>query len=180
MPKTQSVIKNHRLLWWHGIALTVFFLDQITKAWAVHALAGQHVIRVFSWFNLSLAFNQGAAFSFLADGSGWQRGFLIAFALFMMGLLIWWLQAALKRTQSAVCVITGLGLLFGGALGNLIDRFQTGRVVDFIQWYYQDWYWPTFNIADMAICVGIVCLALDIRQADIIEKNNKAITPEKS
>lgn len=163
MSKAQSAIKNHRLLWWHGIALTVFFLDQISKAWAVQALAGHHAIRVFSGFNLSLAFNQGAAFSLLADGSGWQRGFLIVFAFAMMGFLLWWLQAALKRSQPAAGVIAGLGLLFGGALGNLIDRFQTGHVVDFIQWHYQDWYWPTFNIADVAICVGVVFLALDTR-----------------
>jgi len=166
MPKIRVIINNHRLLWWHGIALTVFFLDQISKAWAVHALAGHHVIRVFPGFNLTLAFNKGAAFSFLADGAGWQRGFLIGFAVAMMGFLLWWLRAALKRPQSAASVIAGLGLLFGGALGNLIDRFDIGHVVDFIQWYYQDWYWPTFNVADMAICMGIALLAFDLRHKD--------------
>lgn len=166
MPKAQAVIKNHRLLWWHGIALTVFFVDQLSKAWAVHALSLRPTIPVFPGFNLTLAFNKGAAFSFLAEGAGWQRGFLIGFALVMMGFLLWWLQAVLKRPQSAIAAITGLGLLFGGALGNLLDRFDTGRVVDFIQWYYQEWYWPTFNVADMAICAGIALLAFDVGRGE--------------
>ncbi|MEY3182171.1 MAG: hypothetical protein RLZ35_156 [Pseudomonadota bacterium] len=166
MPKITTAIANRRLLWWHMIALMVFFIDQMTKTWAVHALSVKGVVSVFPGFNFSLAFNQGAAFSMLADGAAWQRMVLIAFAVVMMGVLLWWLHSVLTKEQSVTRVIIGLGLLFGGALGNLLDRIETGRVVDFIQWYYKSWYWPTFNVADMAICVGIGLLALDIAKAE--------------
>jgi signal peptidase II len=154
-----AVQRNRRLMGWYGVALTVFFVDQISKIWAIQALTYARVVPVFQGFNLSLAFNEGAAFSFLADASGWQRRFFIGFAIVMMGLLLYWLKSALKCSKPALIVITGLGLVFGGALGNLVDRFQMGRVIDFIQWYYQDWYWPTFNVADAAICVGTILLA---------------------
>ncbi|MDG4604451.1 MAG: signal peptidase II, partial [Candidatus Contendobacter sp.] len=109
-------------------------------------------------FNLLLTYNTGAAFSFLADAGGWQRWFFLGLGLMVsIGLLIWLgrLKPAEKRLAAA------LALILGGAVGNLIDRIWLGQVIDFIQLYYDRWYWPAFNIADSAITLGAVLLVLD-------------------
>src|SRR5258708_752032 len=107
-----ATMANRRLIAWHVIALSVFGFDQISKAWAVHALQFRDAIVVFPGFDLTLAFNRGAAFSFLSGGDGWQRGFLIGFAVVMMGLLVAWLRTVLKRPEPSALLITGLGLVF--------------------------------------------------------------------
>lgn len=139
---------------WQWAAFLVFVLDQTSKACAQWVLDVNDTLPVVKGFNLVLAFNSGAAFSFLADASGWQRGFLIGFALVMLCGILIWLRTLLRDPQASCIEGLSLALIFGGALGNLMDRTLTGKVVDFIQLYYQDWYWPAFNIADTAICVG--------------------------
>ena len=102
-------------------------------------------------------YNEGAAFSFLSDAGGWQRWFLSALSLIISAIFVVWIYR-LKNKQPGLSV--ALSLILGGAIGNLIDRIATGRVVDFIQWYYADYYWPAFNTADSAICVGAVLLLI--------------------
>ena len=114
--------------------------------------------RITSWFDLMLAHNTGAAFSFLASAGGWQRWFLAGVALVVSVVVSVWLTR-LKHTEQMLGI--ALGLVLGGGLGNLIDRVSLGYVVDFISWHYNDWYWPAFNIADSAICVGAVLLVWD-------------------
>jgi signal peptidase II len=109
---------------------------------------------IFPGFDLELRFNHGAAFSFLADETGWQRWFFVVFAIAVSIMLYFWLRR-LPRSQKIEGI--GLSLMLGGALGNLVDRIFFGYVIDFISVYIQkpNWTWPAFNIADSAICVGV-------------------------
>ncbi len=144
-----------RLFW---IPVVVFALDQATKLLALEILAGSP-IDILPFFNLTLTFNTGAAFGFLNDASGWQNWFFIAVALIVSGVII-----AMVRKLSAEELQTAVALLLilGGALGNAFDRIRIGRVVDFLHVYYQSWSFPVFNIADSAITIGAILLALDV------------------
>ena len=143
---------------WLALALLVVVLDQLTKALANHLLTYAEPLAVFPSFNLTLLYNPGAAFSFLSDASGWQRWFFVAISTVATVLLIFWLKR-LKPGQ--VLLSVALALVLGGAVGNLVDRLWFGYVVDFIQVYYHEYYWPAFNIADSAISVGAVLLIWD-------------------
>lgn len=143
---------------WLGISAGVVALDQLTKWLAEQWLVFQQPVPVMPSFNLTLMYNTGAAFSFLATASGWQRWFFSLLALTVSGVLVVWLSR-LKAGQGRLGL--ALALILGGAVGNLIDRLLHGHVIDFIQLYYQQWYWPAFNIADSAITVGAVLLVLD-------------------
>lgn len=145
---------------WVGfvLAVVVIGLDQYTKALASAELQYRVPVEITSWFDLMLAHNTGAAFSFLASAGGWQRWFLAGVALVVSVVVGVWLTR-LKRSEQLLGI--ALGLVLGGGLGNLIDRVSLGYVVDFISWHYNDWYWPAFNIADSAICVGAVLLVWD-------------------
>ena len=145
---------------WMGfvLAAVVIGLDQYTKALASAELQYRVPVEITSWFDLMLAHNTGAAFSFLASAGGWQRWFLAGVALVVSVVVGVWLTR-LKRSEQLLGI--ALGLVLGGGLGNLIDRVSLGYVVDFISWHYNDWYWPAFNIADSAICVGAVLLVWD-------------------
>ena len=113
---------------------------------------------MFSWFNLTLQHNTGAAFSFLSDAGGWQRYFFSGIAVVIsVALVIWLYRLPAKQWLLAL----SLGLILGGALGNLWDRLVLGYVVDFISVHYRGWYFPAFNIADSAITVGAGCMLLD-------------------
>jgi len=153
---------RRQLACWQWTAFTVFVIDQLSKAAAEWMLDVDDAVSVMPGFNVALSFNKGAAFSFLADASGWQRGFLSGFAVVVLGGIVLWLRSVLNQARASKTTYKieslSLALVFGGAVGNLADRLATGKVIDFIQWYYQDWYWPTFNIADAAICVGTVGL----------------------
>jgi signal peptidase II len=105
---------------------------------------------VLPFLNWLLLFNPGAAFSFLAQGSGWQRWFFTALGLVASAYIVWLLRKSLG--DKLLC--WALSLILGGALGNVLDRIMYGAVVDFIDLYYANWHWPAFNIADSAICVG--------------------------
>ena len=145
---------------WVGfvLAAVVIGLDQYTKALASAELQYRVPVEITAWFDLMLAHNTGAAFSFLASAGGWQRWFLAGVALVVSVVVSVWLTR-LKQSEQVLGI--ALGLVLGGGLGNLIDRVSLGYVVDFISWHYNDWYWPAFNIADSAICVGAVLLVWD-------------------
>lgn len=151
-------------LWqWYALALLVLAFDQLSKLKALELLAYSQPVRVFDWFNFTLHFNQGAAFSFLSNAGGWQRWFFSALAIIVALVLVFWLRS-LGRRQWPLAL--GLSLVLGGALGNLVDRLRFGYVVDFISVHYQSWYFPTFNIADAAISVGAAWIILDSLRGD--------------
>lgn len=143
---------------WLALALLVVVLDQLTKYLADSLLIYGQPLVVLPSFNLTLLYNRGAAFSFLSDASGWQRWFFVVVSITASVLLTLWLRH-LKPGQ--VLLAAALALVLGGAVGNLIDRLWFGHVIDFIQVYYQEYYWPAFNIADSAISVGAVLLIWD-------------------
>lgn len=141
------------MLKWLWLSASVVVLDQLTK-WLAEALLVIHEpVPVLAFFNLTLMYNPGAAFSFLADAGGWQRWFFLILSVVVSSILIIWMSR-LKRHEFRLAV--ALALIVGGAIGNLIDRVLYGHVIDFIQLYYEGWYWPAFNIADSAITVGAV------------------------
>lgn len=143
---------------WLLLALGVIVLDQVSKqAILAKFTYGEQLTIIPGFFNLTLAFNPGAAFSFLADAGGWQRHFFTLLAFAISGGIIW----LLKKHADEPRFCLQLALILGGALGNAIDRLIYGHVVDFIQVYYQQWYYPAFNIADSAICVGVGLMLLD-------------------
>ncbi|UGB44392.1 signal peptidase II [Frateuria edaphi] len=144
---------------WLLLSLLVIGLDQLTKIWALHALqpAGMPHPVIPGFLNWTLAFNTGAAFSFLAQGDGWQRWFFVVLALVISGALVVWLARTARRDWRTALP---LALIVGGALGNLIDRLHAAQVTDFIQVYYQQWSYPVFNVADCGISVGAVLLIL--------------------
>lgn len=135
----------------YGIAIVIVVLDQITKIAADRALELHESIPVLPVFNIALAYNYGAAFSFLNIPGGMQRWFFTAISLIASIFLIVWLY---KLTQREKWLALAFSLILGGAVGNLIDRAFHGYVVDFIQVYYDKYYFPTFNIADSAIFCG--------------------------
>ncbi len=143
---------------WLLLSAVVVALDLWTKSLASEHLVMHRPMPVFPGFNLTLMHNEGAAFSFLSTAGGWQRWFFAIIAAVVSVVIVAWL-ARLKPGQRGLAL--ALALILGGALGNLWDRLTLGYVVDFIQVYYRQWYWPTFNIADSAITVGAVMLVLD-------------------
>ncbi|MCF6235731.1 MAG: signal peptidase II [Gammaproteobacteria bacterium] len=149
--------KNSGLVWlW--LTIIIVILDQWTKFLAEANLIYLEQVPIVPSFNLMLAYNKGAAFSFLSDAGGWQRWFFTTITLIVSVAIIYWLYT-LKFSQKWLAI--ALALILGGAIGNVWDRIQLGHVVDFVQLYYQSWYWPAFNIADAAICVGAVMLIID-------------------
>lgn len=142
---------------WVSIAVVIAVLDQITKEIILGRFAEGESVPVTSFFSLVLAFNTGAAFSFLADAGGWQRIFFIVIAATAVVVILWLLQ---KHSAEPVFCL-GLSLILGGAIGNLWDRVWLGKVVDFLLFFYRDWHWPAFNVADSAITVGAVILIVD-------------------
>lgn len=147
-----------RYLLWLALAALIVGLDYATKHLASQTLELYHPIPLASWLNLTLAHNEGAAFSFLAGAGGWQRWFFAGVAgVIALVLLVWlWRLPVYARLLPA-----SLALILGGAVGNLIDRVRYGYVVDFIDVHYAGWHWPAFNVADSAITIGIVLLLLE-------------------
>jgi len=143
---------------WLGVSVVVIVLDQLTKYLAEARLTYAEPLAVLPSFNLTLAYNRGAAFSFLDDAGGWQRWFFVSVSVLASVALVFWLRK-LKPHQWPLAL--ALSLVLGGAVGNLIDRLWLGHVVDFIQLYYRNFYWPAFNIADSAITAGAVLLVWD-------------------
>jgi len=142
---------------WLVLSAIVVALDQLTKYAVSVTLSPREVIEVTSFFNLVLAHNRGAAFSFLAGASGWQREFFIAVALAASVWIVW----LLRRYPRQTLFCTALALVLGGAIGNIIDRIMLGAVVDFLDFHAYGYHWPAFNVADSAITCGAVLLIWD-------------------
>lgn len=156
MPNSQQ---SRSALIWLWLALAVFVLDIATKQLAEMMLTYGRPVYLLPVLDFTLLYNRGAAFSFLADESGWQRWFFTAVSLGMSVMLIVWLKR-LPRTQ--IWMPVALALILGGALGNLFDRLVYGHVIDFISVHWDRSYFPAFNLADSAITVGAVMMALDV------------------
>lgn len=146
------------MLKWLWLSLIVIGLDQYAKYIASTELQYNVPVEVMPSFNWLLAHNTGAAFSFLSDASGWQRWFFVILTIVVGGMIIVWLR---KLTAGQGWLAAALALILGGAVGNVIDRLWHGYVIDFIQWYYGSYYWPSFNIADSAIMLGAAILIID-------------------
>ena len=142
---------------WFAGAAAIVAADQLTKAIILARLAPGERLEVTGFFNLVLAFNKGAAFSLLAQAPGWQTPVLVAIALAAAAIL----SALIVRNLHKRLLCTGLALVLGGALGNLVDRLRLGHVVDFIDLHAAGWHWPAFNVADSGITVGALLLILD-------------------
>jgi signal peptidase II len=144
---------------WLPLSLLVIVADRVVKLWITHHFAPAERVHVLKVLDIILTYNTGAAFSFLADASGWQRWLFVLLALGVSAALIVWM----RRLNAGVhgLLACGLALIVGGALGNMIDRLTTGRVVDFIHVHWGRAYFPAFNIADSAITIGAALLLLD-------------------
>jgi len=155
MPANKSPVSA--LLPWLGIALVVILLDQLTKTLILRSFALGDSVHVTSFFNVVRVHNTGAAFSFLAGASGWQRWFFVGLGVVAAGFIVWMLRSHSQQKLFA----WALALILGGALGNVIDRLMHGYVVDFIQVHWDGKAFPSFNLADSAITLGAIFLILD-------------------
>jgi signal peptidase II len=141
------------------VALVVIVADQITKWAIVEWVALYDRIPLNSFINLTHQKNLGAAFSFLANAGGWQRWFFIVLATVVSAVIAVWIWRIRKEGQAMLSA--GLALVLGGAVGNLIDRVRFGHVTDFIQVWFGNWAFPSFNVADAGISVGATLLIID-------------------
>ena len=142
---------------WLALALLVVVLDQLTKVLILGSFAWGDSVPITSFFNLVRVHNSGAAFSFLAGASGWQRWFFIAIGVAASAFIIWMLHR--HAGQRLFCF--AITMIMGGALGNVIDRAVHGYVVDMLDFHAGGWHFPAFNLADSAITLGAACLILD-------------------
>ncbi|HNP37143.1 MAG TPA: signal peptidase II [Woeseiaceae bacterium] len=150
---------NSRFVVWMAVALIVVVADQVTKRAIIEFIELYGRVPLNSVVNLTHQRNTGAAFSFLADAGGWQRWFFVALASLVsvvIGIWVWRI-----RYQGPAILAAGLALVLGGAVGNLIDRILHGYVTDFIQVWFGDWAFPSFNVADAAITVGAALLIIE-------------------
>jgi signal peptidase II len=150
---------------WLLLSVLVLIADRLTKDFFEGSLSMyQQIVVIPDYFSWTLAYNTGAAFSFLADAAGWQRWFFAGIAVVVSAVLVVWLKR-LKRNETLLAV--ALAMVLGGALGNLYDRVVLGHVVDFILVHWQNrWYFPAFNLADTFITIGAILLALDMFKSD--------------
>lgn len=145
-----------RFLW---ISLVAFVLDQWSKYAVLDSMNLYQSIEVLPFFNLTYVHNYGAAFSFLSNAGGWQRWFFTAIAMGISVVILWWLKQS-PRSQKLLPV--AFAFILGGALGNVYDRLVHGYVIDFLDFYVNNWHWPAFNIADSAIFIGAGLLIVDM------------------
>ena len=143
---------------WLWLSAIVVALDQFTKQWVEEAFVLYESLPVTSFFNLTLVYNTGAAFSFLADAGGWQRWFFLILALVICTYLVYWL---LQMKKDQLILPFAIAMIIGGAIGNVVDRMLHGHVIDFLDFYYQQWHWPAFNLADSAITLGVILFIWD-------------------
>lgn len=160
-------------LLWVWLSALVVLLDQISKHAVVERFSLYERLEVIPHFNLTLAYNSGAAFSFLADAGGWQRWFFTAIAVIASIVIVVWL-AKLRSHEKLQAV--ALALILGGALGNFYDRLVLGHVVDFLDFYWGDYHFPAFNVADMAITGGAALILLDMLLEGRREKRKQKAT----
>ena len=142
---------------WLLVSAAIVAADLATKAWISRAYLPGEVHTVTPFFNLVLVYNTGAAFSFLAGASGWQRWFFMGVSVAVSVAIV----MMLRRSDRQKLLSAALALVLGGAIGNLWDRVTLGHVVDFVQLHAAGYYWPAFNVADSAISIGVVLLVWD-------------------
>jgi len=153
----KKFFKNNQLRWvW--LSLFVLIVDQIAKRLVLHYLDLYQSIHILPFFNLTLVFNKGAAFSFLNSASGWQSVLFSGFAIVASVVVLIWLSRVPKNNH---LLAIALAFILGGALGNLCDRMLLGYVIDYFDFYIGHWHWPAFNVADAAICIGAVMLIVE-------------------
>lgn len=156
----EAVIKDTRYARrWLLLSVAVILVDQFTKWLAEASLVPYQPVPIVPMFNLTLAYNTGAAFSFLSDAGGWQRWFFISLTLVVIVVLFSWLWR--MRAEEKLHAMS-ISMILGGAIGNLIDRVLLGHVIDFLDVYYDVHHWPIFNIADSAITIGVILLIVDL------------------
>ena len=148
---------NAGLVRWLALSAFILILDQLTKYLVTENLRLHEAVAITPFFNLVLVYNPGAAFSFLADQSGWQKGLFVAIAL---GASVWIVYLLWKHPADKLFCLA-LSLVLAGALGNVIDRLQVGAVIDFLDFHAYGWHWPAFNVADAAISCGAALLIWD-------------------
>jgi signal peptidase II len=156
---SEETKKINTNLWWFVITLAIIGIDRITKTLIVQNLPFEQALPVMPFLNLFFTFNAGAAFSFLGKAGGWQEWLFGSIAVFISIFLIIW---QLKIFSGHRWLKIALALILGGTLGNLYDRIIYHRVIDFLDFYYKQWHYATFNLADTAICVGAIMLVVDI------------------
>ncbi|MDG2939405.1 signal peptidase II [Bisgaard Taxon 10/6] len=140
------------------LSAVVFFIDLLTKYIVTQNFELYESVNVLPIFNLTYARNTGAAFSFLAEHGGWQKYFFIVLALVISAVLVYLLR---KNSAQQKLQNSAYALIIGGALANMADRAYNGFVVDFFDFFWREWHYPVFNVADIAICVGVGLLILD-------------------
>ena len=150
---------SRRFIVWMAVALVVVVADQVTKWAIIEFIPLYGKVPLYDFINLTHQQNRGAAFSFLANESGWQRWFFVVLAVGVSAFIGHWLWRI--RHQGPMVLAAGLALVLGGAVGNVIDRIHLGYVTDFIQVMFGSWAFPSFNVADSAISVGAACLIID-------------------
>ncbi len=155
--KTALVTANNSMLQWLGLAFIILLADQFTKVLIVGFYQHGDSTYVSSFFNVVRVHNSGAAFSFLADASGWQRWFFTAIGVIAAIAIVWMLKSHAGQKLFSFA----LACILGGAIGNVIDRVLYGYVVDFLDFHWRGMHFPAFNIADSAITIGAACLILD-------------------
>ena len=156
MNQLLNILKQSPLTKWFAITAIIVVIDQITKQIADNSLTLYERVSVMPFFNITLAYNEGAAFSFLADAGGWQRWFFIILTLIISTILIIWLKKSESKLEQLA-----ISFVLAGAIGNnLIDRPLFGHVIDFLDFYYKTHHWPAFNVADMAISGGVMLLII--------------------
>jgi signal peptidase II len=151
--------KQSRAASWLLLSLLVVLADQASKYYITQHFGEFEHISVLPVLDITRMHNVGAAFSFLASASGWQRWMFIGLALVVsIGIIVWLLRLKERAHGLLAC---GLALVLGGALGNVLDRIRLGHVIDFIHFHWDRAYFPAFNVADSSITVGAACLLLD-------------------
>ncbi|WP_417595619.1 signal peptidase II [Oceanospirillum sp.] len=162
---------------WLMLSVLVVALDLLSKAWVTDSFNYAERLYVLPVFDLTLLHNTGAAFSFLAGESGWQRWFFALIALAVSGGLVVWMTRLKPNETWLACA---LALVLGGALGNLHDRILLGYVVDFLLFHWDNAYFPAFNLADAAITLGAGMLIVDMIRNPDGAKTDSVKTQEKS
>lgn len=152
-------------LWLSGL---IVLLDQLTKYGVVGHLFYGQTIKWLPFLNITHVYNSGAAFALLSDGGGWQIYFFAIVSLSIAIFFMFWLR---KTPRYWIWRSLGLSLIIGGALGNLIDRVYLHYVVDFIDFHIENWHFATFNIADSAVTIGAVCLAVSMLFSEMKHEN---------
>lgn len=149
---------HNRRYAWVCFAITLTLADQWIKGMVSATMPLYASVEITPWFNWVHVLNTGAAFSFLANAGGWQRYFFSAVGtLVSLGLVIWLWRGVNSRLETAACIA-----IAGGGMGNVVDRIRLGAVVDYLDFHWQGWHWPAFNLADIGVVIGAALLVLAV------------------